>query len=136
MISKRIIAVLTFDNGILKRTQNFIADYTYTKNFINNSLFDEIVIIDISKNKNNRKKFYEVVKKFAENCFVPITVGGKIKTLSEVRKFQEIGADKILLNSSFVTNQRLIKKIIKTYGNQFVVIGIDLKKKKKIYLLF
>ena len=67
---------------------------------------------------------------------MPITVGGKIKTLSEVRKFQEIGADKILLNSSFVNNQRLIKKIIKTYGNQFVVIGIDLKKEKKIYLLF
>ena len=136
MISRRIIAVLTFEDGSLTRTQNFIADYTYTQNFINNTLFDEIVIIDISKNNKNRAKFYDVVKKFAENCFVPICVGGKIKTFSEVRKFQELGVDKILINSSFVTNPTLIKRIIKTYGNQFVVIGIDFKKIKSKYVCY
>ena len=123
MISKRIIAVLTFEDGTLTRTQNFIADYTYTQNFINNTLFDEIVIFNISKNNKNKEKFYNFIKKFSENCFVPICVGGKIKTFSEVRKFQELGVDKILINSSFVLNTFLIKKIIKTYGNQFVVIG-------------
>ena len=62
MLAKRIIAVLTFDNGSLTRTKNFIQDYKYTNNFINNSLFDGIVLIDVSRNKTQRSKFYEVVK--------------------------------------------------------------------------
>ena len=136
MISKRIIAVLTFDDGVLTRTQNFVADYGYTKNFVNDTLFDGIVIIDITKNNKNKKKFYDLVKNFAEKCFVPICVGGIIKTFSEVRIFQEVGADKILINSSFVINPALIKKIIKTYGNQFVVIGIDFKKIKSKYICY
>ena len=136
MISKRIIAVLTFDNGILTRTQNFKADYTYTQNFVNNTLFDGIVLIDISKNNKYRKKFYKIVKNFAKKCFVPICVGGKIKSLSEVRKFQELGVDKILVNSLFVSNKKLIEKIVKTYGNQFIVIGIDVKKINLKYSCF
>lgn len=136
MISKRIIAVLTFDGGILTRTQNFKADYAYTQNFINNTLFDGIVLIDISKNNKDRKKFYTVVKNFSRNCFVPIYVGGKIKSLNEVRKFQEMGADKILINSSFVKNKNFIKKIIKTYGNQFIVIGVDLRLNNSNYSFY
>ena len=136
MISKRIIAVLTFDNGVLTRTQNFVADYTYTQNFVNNTLFDGIVIIDISKNNKNRKKFYSIIKNFAKNCFVPICVGGKIKTFSEVRKFQELGVDKILINSSFITNKTLLKKIVKTYGNQFIVIGVDVRKINSNYFCY
>ena len=76
MLAKRIIAVLTFDNGSLTRTKNFVQDYKYTKNFINNTLFDGIVLIDVSKGKSQRAKFHEVVKNFSKNCFVPITVGG------------------------------------------------------------
>ena len=58
MISKRIIAVLTFDGGILTRTQNFQADYAYTQNFVNNTLFDGIVLIDISDNINWNEAFF------------------------------------------------------------------------------
>ena len=61
MLAKRIIAVLTFDNGVLTRTKNFVQDYKYTKNFVNNSLFDGIVLIDVSNDKKNRKNFYNVV---------------------------------------------------------------------------
>ena len=57
----------------------------------------------------------------------------KIKSLNEVRKFQEMGADKILINSSFVKNKNFIKKIIKIYGNQFVVIGVDLRHNNSNY---
>ena len=67
---------------------------------------------------------------------MPICVGGKIKTFSEVRKFQELGADKILINSSFVKNKRLLKRITKTYGNQFVVIGIDVRKINSKYFCY
>lgn len=133
MLAKRIIAVLTFDNGELTRTKNFIADYKYTNKFINNSLFDGIVLIDISKSHKKRHLFYKVVENFAKNCFVPICIGGKIKTINEVRKFQELGADKILINSLVVKDKQFVKKLIKIFGNQFIVIGLDLKLKKNIY---
>jgi len=133
MLAKRIIAVLTFDNGVLTRTKNFIQDYEYTKNFINNSLFDGIVLIDISKNKKNRKLFYKIVENFAKNCFVPICVGGMISSIEEVKIFQKLGADKILINSVLKTNEKIVRKIVKIFGNQFVVIGIDFKKNKSSY---
>ncbi len=128
MIAKRIIAVLTFDNGILTRTKNFIPDYRYTSNFINNSLFDAIVLIDVSKSNKYRKNFYKVVQDFAKNCFVPICVGGSISSINEVKKFQKIGADKILLNSLLIENPKKVKDIINIFGNQFVIVGIDVKK--------
>ncbi len=128
MIAKRIIAVLTFDNGVLTRTKNFIQDYRYTSNFINNSLFDAIVLIDISKSIKHRNNFYKVVQNFAKNCFVPICVGGSISSIDEVKKFQKLGADKILLNSLLIKNPKKVKEIINIFGNQFVIVGIDIKK--------
>ena len=128
MIAKRIIAVLTFDNGILTRTKNFVQDYRYTSNFINNSLFDAIVLIDVSKSNKYRKNFYKVVQNFAKNCFVPICVGGSISSINEVKKFQKIGADKILINSLLIENPKKVKDIINIFGNQFVIVGIDIKK--------
>ena len=62
MLAKRIIAVLTFEEGELTRTKNFIADYKYTNKFINNTLFDGIVLIDISKSNKKRDLFYKVVR--------------------------------------------------------------------------
>ena len=133
MLAKRIIAVLTFDNGSLTRTKNFIQDYRYTKNFINNSLFDGIVLIDVSRTKKQREKFYNVVKNFSKNCFVPITVGGMIDSVDEIRLFQSFGVDKILVNSITVKNEKLLKKIINIFGNQFIVVGLDVKKNKNSY---
>ena len=136
MLAKRIIAVLTFDNGVLTRTKNFVQDYSYTKNFINNSLFDGIVLIDVSKDKKRRQKFYNVIKTFAKNCFVPICVGGMISSIEEVKLFQKLGADKILINSLLKTNQKLVEKIVKIFGNQFLVLGIDVKKIKSNYFCY
>jgi len=133
MLAKRIIAVLTFDKGSLTRTKNFVQDYKYTKNFINNSLFDGIVLIDVSRSKKQRLKFYDVVKNFSKNCFVPITVGGMIDSIDEIRLFQKFGVDKILVNSITVKNEKLLKKAINIFGNQFIVIGLDIKKVKNSY---
>ena len=136
MLAKRIIAVLTFDEGVLTRTKNFVKDYNYTTNLINNSLFDGIVLIDVSHSKKKRQKFYDVVENFSKNCFVPICVGGMISSIEEVKIFQKLGADKILLNTLLKTNQKLVEKIIKIFGNQFLVIGIDVKKIGSNYLCY
>jgi len=125
MLAKRIIIVLTFSEGVLYRTKNFNPDYRYTDNFIDNKLVDEIVLIDVSRNSNHRSKFYEVIRKISKSCFVPITVGGLIRSIEEIKILQSNGADKILINSLIHINENEVKKITEKYGSQFVIAGID-----------
>jgi cyclase len=80
MLRKRLITILTFNNGVLFRTKNFIPDYRYTINFVDSWLVDEVIILDITRGiKKNSEKFYDIVQKFAEDCFVPLTVGGLVR---------------------------------------------------------
>ena len=136
MLTKRIIITLSFSEGILIRTKKFQTDYRYTSNFVGNKNVDEIIIIDVSKNKKNRKKFLNSVRKISQNCFVPITVGGYISDLDEIKILQMCGADKIIVNSLIYQNPNSVAKISKKYGSQFVVAGIDFKLEKGKYHLF
>ena len=70
MLKKRLVLVLTFNDGILFRTKKFIADYRYTKNFIDLWSADEIILLDISKKNRLSQKFLEIVKFFSLNCFL------------------------------------------------------------------
>tara|TARA_B100000427_G_scaffold323079_1_gene325989 strand:- start:284 stop:1027 length:744 start_codon:yes stop_codon:yes gene_type:complete len=135
MLAKRIIVVLTFFEGVLFRTKNFRPDYRYTENFVDNTLVDEIVLIDVSNSKNNRNLFYDVLKRISKSCFVPITVGGYINDVEEIIKFQNLGADKILVNTLIHKNEKKVTEITKKFGNQFVIGGIDiLTKNDKHYI--
>ena len=92
MLSKRIIIFLAYCDGILFRTKKFEPDYRYTDNFISNKYADEIVIVDISKkySVDSEKKFFDSINKIANNCFVPITVGGKIKNSRTNKKISKL----------------------------------------------
>ncbi len=132
MIKKRIIITLTFVDGILFRTKNFKSDYRYTKNFIDLWTVDEIILIDVSKQKL-KKNFLETIRYFVENCHVPISVGGGIKNLKQVDEIMSIGVEKIILNSSSYNNFELIKQISEKYGTQSIVHSIDCKKVNSNY---
>jgi cyclase len=136
MLAKRIIIVLTFSEGVLYRTKNFNPDYRYTDNFIDNKLVDEIVLIDVSRNLGHRNKFYEAIKKISKSCFVPITVGGLIRNIEEIKKLQSCGADKILINSLIHINENEVKKITEKYGSQFVIAGIDFLLENNNYSIY
>ena len=73
------------------------------------------------------------MKNFSKNCFLPITVGGMINDIDEIKFFQKIGVDKILVNSITVKNEKLLQKAIGIFGNQFFMIGLDFKKEKNLY---
>ena len=137
MLKKRIIISLTFVDGVLFRTKKFKPDYRYTKNFVDMWEADEIILTDISRNKKLTNKFFEVVNFFCENCFLPITVGGGIKSLEDAKIFFKIGADKILLNSSSFTNPDLITEIKNRFGSQAIIHSLDYKKNDKgVYQVF
>ncbi len=127
MLKKRIIITLTFLDGILFRTKKFKPDYRYTKNFVDLWTIDELILIDLSNNKFS-KKFLNLVNFFSSNCFVPITVGGGIRSLEDADLYFKYGSDKILLGSNVITNPNLITQISKKYGNQSIVQSLDCEK--------
>ena len=135
MIKKRIIIVLTFLDGVLFRTKKFKPDYRYTKNFIDLWSADEIILIDISKKKFD-KKFLEIIDFFSKNCFVPISVGGGIDSFRKAEYLFRHGADKIILNSYTLKKPELIIEINKVYGEQSIIHSIDCKKVSKKYKVF
>ena len=127
MLKKRIIISLTFLDGVLYRTKNFIPDYRYTKNFIDLWSIDELMIIDISEKKFS-KEFLDLVNFFSTNCFVPLSVGGGIKSLQDADMYFKNGADKILLGSGTINNPLIANKISGKYGKQSIIQAIDCKK--------
>ncbi len=132
-----MITVLTFSDGILFRTKKFIPDYRYTLNFVDAWSVDEVVILDVSRRERKlSRSFKEVVQKFAKACFVPIAVGGNIRSVSDVREYLDVGADKVVLNSGAIDNPDLINSVARSFGRQCVVQSIDTKKEDSRYVVY
>jgi cyclase len=128
MIRKRLITVLTVNNGVLFRTRNFNPDYRYTLNFVDAWSVDEVVLLDITKpGEGDRENFYEVINVFARNCFVPLTVGGGVRNIEDFRILLGMGADKVAINTQAVLNPEFITDSAKIFGSQCVVVSIDAK---------
>ena len=128
MLKKRIVITLTLNNGILFRTKKFNADYRYTKNFVDLWHLDELLVIDISQNNKLSETFLKTIKDFSDQFLVPITVGGGINNIEDVKKVLDNGADKVVINSGLINNPELIKSISNNYGSQVLIASIDLKK--------
>jgi cyclase len=129
MLRKRLITVLTFNNGTLFRTKLFEPDYRYTHNFVDSWSVDEVVILDITRDgEGDRNKFLDVVRTFAHDCFVPICIGGGVRNLDDVGELMKVGADKVMVNTGALERPDLIKEISRAYGAQCAVVSIDAKK--------
>jgi len=138
LLKKRIIITLSFLEGVLYRTKNFKPDYRYTKNFLDLWSIDELILIDISEKKFS-KKFLDIISYFANNCFVPISVGGGLKNQDDVDLFFKYGADKIILGSDTINDPKIIYEISRKYGNQSIIQSIDCKKNElddNVYSVF
>ncbi|MFN3550929.1 MAG: imidazole glycerol phosphate synthase subunit HisF [Endomicrobiia bacterium] len=92
---------------------------------------DEIVFLDITATIEKRKTILDVVEKTAKNVFVPLTVGGGIKSITDIRDLLNAGADKVAINTACVKNPNLIKQSAEMFGSQCIVVAIDAKKVKK-----
>jgi len=136
LLRRRIITFLTFNNGVLFRTKNFVPDYRYTANFIDTWSVDEIVIVDISKEKKDKRNFLKVINNFARNCFVPITVGGGIKSVDDARSFLSAGADRVVVSTGIVESPELISEISNFFGAQCLVAAIDIKLHSQQYKIY
>ncbi|MBO7369272.1 MAG: imidazole glycerol phosphate synthase subunit HisF [Clostridia bacterium] len=133
MITKRIIPCLDVKDGTVVKGVNFeglkeisspvsLAEY-YSKNGA-----DELVFYDITASSDGRKIFTEILKRTAERVFIPLTVGGGINTVEDFDRVLKCGADKVSVNSGAIKNPSLIGEAAKLYGDQCVVLSVDIKR--------
>ena len=133
MITKRIIPCLDVRNGKVVKGVNFegirdVGDPVECAAEYNKQGADEIVFYDITASFEGRGVFLDVVRETAKKVFVPLTVGGGIKTVDDIRETLRAGADKVSVNSQAVKNPQLIKDGADIFGSQCICVGIDAKK--------
>ena len=89
---------------------------------------DELCFLDITASSDNRETIFDVVARTAEHCFMPLTVGGGVRTLEDIRKLLLAGADKVSINTAAVKNPQFVAEAADKFGNQCIVVAIDAKR--------
>lgn len=134
MHTKRIIPCLDVNNGRVVKGVNFVnlrdaGDPVEIASYYNKSMADEIVFLDITASSDARNIMLDVVRRTAEQIFIPLTVGGGIRTIEDFRMILSAGADKISVNSAALKRPELIKEASEKFGSQCVVVAIDAKRR-------
>jgi len=130
MLKKRIIANLAVKDGIVVQSRQFrsylpVGKPEIAAAFLNSWGIDEIILNDISATKSSRGPDFEMVKRVAAKCQVPLTVGGGISNTAQIGLLLNCGADKVFLNNALLTNPELVSKAASTFGEQCIVASID-----------
>lgn len=134
MLAKRIIPCLDVRDGRVVKGVNFVnirdaGDPVELARFYSDQGADEIVFLDITATSDGRATVADVVERTAEQVFVPLTVGGGIRTLEDFRQLLQAGADKISVNSAAVKDPGLISRAAERFGSQCVVLAIDARRR-------
>ena len=136
MLTKRIIPCLDVKDGRVVKGVKFLnlkdaGDPVEVAQFYDKEEADEIVFLDITASFEKRNIMLDVVKRTAETVFMPLTVGGGIRNLEDIRQLLKAGADKVSINTAAVKDVELIKKASDKFGSQCIVVAIDAKKSSK-----
>ena len=135
MLKKRIIPCLDVKGGRVVKGIKFVdlidaGDPVEQASIYNQKGADEICFLDITASRDKRDILLDTVKKTAECCFVPLTVGGGVRSIQDIRKLLIAGADKVSINTAAIKNPDLIKESANKFGSQCIVVAIDAKKAK------
>ena len=134
MLAKRIIPCLDISKGRVVKGINFVnlrdaGDPVKNAEFYETQGADELVFLDITASVEKRSTTIELVKKISQAVFMPFTVGGGVRNISDIRKILLAGAEKVSLNTRAVKNPQIIKDASRVFGNQCIVVAIDAKLK-------
>ena len=134
MFTKRIIPCLDVNNGRVVKGVNFVnlrdaGDPVEIAAAYDKAGADEVVFLDITASSDNRGTVVDMVRKVAENVFIPFTVGGGIRTVDDFKALLREGADKISINSSAINTPNLISDAADKFGSQCVVVAIDARRR-------
>lgn len=132
-LAKRIIPCLDVENGRVVKGVNFVdirdaGDPVEVAKRYNEQGADEITFLDITATHEGRATTVKTVEKIAEQVFIPLTVGGGIRSVEDIRIMLNAGADKVGINSAAITNPNLVREASERFGSQCIVVAIDAKK--------
>ena len=132
MLKNRIIPCLDVKNGRVVKGINFVdlkdaGDPVEQAKIYSDGGADEICFLDITASHENRDTIYEAVKRTSKKCFVPLTVGGGVRSIKDISKLLNCGADKVSINTAAVQNSKVVEEGSKKFGSQCIVVAIDAK---------
>ena len=141
MLKNRIIPCLDVKNGRVVKGINFVdlkdaGDPVEQAKIYSDGGADEICFLDITASNENRDTIYDVVERTSKKCFVPLTVGGGVRSIDDITKLLNCGADKVSINTAAVQNSDVVIKSSKKFGSQCIVVAIDAKKSGKKWEVF
>ena len=141
MLAKRIIPCLDVKDGRVVKGINFVklrdaGDPVENARIYEEQEADELTFLDITASYEGRRAMLEVVKRTAEQVFMPITVGGGIKSLEDIRLLLKAGADKVSINTAAVKDPNLVKEAAERFGSQCIVVAIDAKRTEKSWEVY
>ena len=141
MLKNRIIPCLDVKNGRVVKGINFVdlkdaGDPVEQAKIYSDGGADEICFLDITASNENRDTIYDVVERTSKKCFVPLTVGGGVRSVEDINKLLNCGADKVSINTAAVENPKVIEESSKKFGSQCIVVAIDAKKKNDKWEIF
>lgn len=135
MLKKRIIPSLLFNGDSLRKGKQFdssrvVGTVTSAVTIFNRREADELLLLDVAASEERRPPDFSSVSRYLKNCFVPVCVGGGVKTLDDIAGLLRVGADKVLLNTEVFSNPRIIDEAAKQFGSQCIVLGVDYREFK------
>jgi imidazole glycerol-phosphate synthase subunit HisF len=141
MLKNRIIPCLDVKNGRVVKGINFVdlkdaGDPVEQAKIYSDNGADEICFLDITASNENRDTIYEIVKETSKRCFVPLTVGGGVRSVDDINKLLNCGADKVSINTAAVQNPNVVVDSSKKFGSQCIVVAIDAKKNNESWEIF
>lgn len=136
MLKIRVIPCLDVKDGRVVKGVNFVnlrdaGDPVEAATAYDKAGADELCFLDITASHENRDTIFDVVRRTAECCFMPLTVGGGVRKVADVRKLLEAGADKVSINTAAVKNRDFVREASEKFGAQCIVVAIDAKKVSK-----
>ena len=141
MLKIRIIPCLDVKNGRVVKGVNFVnlvdaGDPVEAAQAYDEAGADELCFLDITASHENRSILLDVVKRTAEKCFMPLTVGGGVRTNEDIKMLLDSGADKVSINTSAITNPNFIKEASEAFGSQCIVVAVDAKRNNDGWQIF
>jgi cyclase len=141
LLAKRIIPCLDVTNGRVVKGINFVdlidaGDPVEIAKKYNDQGADELTFLDITASSDNRDLILGIIERVAEQVFIPLTVGGGVRAVNDIRRLLNAGADKVSINTAAINNPSLVSNAAERFGSQCIVVAIDAKKTGKDWEIF
>ncbi len=141
MLKVRIIPILLLKDRRMVKGKKFSSfrdtgDPVFSSRIYNAQFVDELIFLDIDATNENRDTNVSIIEQVSQECFMPLTIGGGINSINQIRKLLLAGADKVVINTSAIKDPTFVSKAAEIFGSQCIVIGIDVKFEENRYVVY